>query len=492
MNRSLLCLHLSGVTPGEFVTQPSQRESHLMLRINMLTHNKTRWSAVLVLLFHVMPTPRNLAEALATAMLRGPFVAEALEASLIGVVGQKYPFVPLLVSRVVKRFGTKRRPRLHPLMKFLVSCNELYLALKKLPARLPQPIGLASTMQPIELAQAWQVKPLNSLGDAMEWLRLNEGEMLWLADPKSWEGKARSESMRNYRYRWVLKKNGGARLIESPKLLLKTLQRKVLSSILDHIPPHDAAHGFVVGRSIRTFAQPHVNREVVLRLDLRDFFVNIPKWRVTSVFLAAGYPEAVAVLLASLCVNATPHAVLSSSPAKADQTWLWRKRHASPHLPQGAPTSPALANLCAYHLDCRLAGLVRACGGHYTRYADDLVFSGDEAFARSLDRFIIQASAIAMEEGFQVNTRKTKVMRRSVSQRVAGVVINERLNVPRAEFDQLKAILHNCLKHGPQTQNRKAHSDFKAHLAGRVAHVCHLAPVRGQKLRDLLGRIDWH
>jgi RNA-directed DNA polymerase len=108
-----------------------------------------------------------------------------------------------------------------------------------------------------------------------------------------------------------------------------------------------------------------------------------------------------------------------------------------PHLPQGAPTSPALANLAADRLDCRLAGLAAACGARYTRYADDLVFSGPQPFARMVQRFYIAVCAIALEEGFEVHTGKTRIMHQSVSQRAAGAVLNQHVNAPRAKYDRL-------------------------------------------------------
>src|ERR1700733_6552654 len=105
--------------------------------------------------------------------------------------------------------------------------------------------------------------------------------------------------------------------------------------------------------------------------------------------------------------------------------------YARPHLPQGAPTSPSLANLCAYRLDCRLSGLAASAGAVYTRYADDMAFSGDHAFHRAITRFRHHACATILEEGFSVHHRKSRVMRQGVRQRLAGLVVNDRLNVIR-------------------------------------------------------------
>jgi len=165
--------------------------------------------------------------------------------------------------------------------------------------------------------------------------------------------------------------------------------------------------------------------------------------------------------------------------------------YARPHLPQGAPTSPSLANLCSYRLDCRLSGLAQSAGAVYTRYADDLAFSGGERFDRSVARFAAQVAAILIEEGFTVHHRKTHVMRQSVRQHLAGLVTNQRLNVRRSDFDLLKAILTNCVRHGPATQNREAHPHFQEHLAGRIGFMETINIEKGRRLRATFDQIAW-
>jgi hypothetical protein len=168
-----------------------------------------------------------------------------------------------------------------------------------------------------------------------------------------------------------------------------------------------------------------------------------------------------------------------------------RVLYSRPHLPQGAPTSPALANLCAYRVDCRSSGLAQAPGAVYTRYADDLVFSGDEAFERCVERFAIHAAAILLEEGFAVHHRKTRVMRRDIRQYLAGLITNVRINVVREDFDRLKAILTNCVRHGAESQNRERRASFRLHLAGRVGFVEMRNPAKGERLRKIFERIQW-
>jgi hypothetical protein len=106
-------------------------------------------------------------------------------------------------------------------------------------------------------------------------------------------------------------------------------------------------------------------------------------------------------------------------------------------------------------------------------------------------RFIPLVGAIALEEGFSINFRKTRVMSRASCQRVNGIVVNEKMNITRGERDRLKAILHNCVRHGPASQNRAGLTDFRAHLMGRLAYVKMITPLHGQRMERLFGQIAW-
>jgi hypothetical protein len=163
----------------------------------------------------------------------------------------------------------------------------------------------------------------------------------------------------------------------------------------------------------------------------------------------------------------------------------------SRHLPQGAPTSPALANLCAFRLDLRLSGAAGKLGAEYTRYADDMAFSGDEKFESKIHGFYRLVCKIAREEGFAINPSKTRMMAQGTRQKMTGIVLNEHPNIARSEFEILKAILHNCIRSGPEHQNRDHLSDFHAHLKGRVAYVKMINPKKGRRLERLFHRIDW-
>jgi hypothetical protein len=270
-----------------------------------------------------------------------------------------------------------------------------------------------------------------------------------------------------------------------PKRRLKEIQRVVLRDILNHIPPHDAAHGFRPGHSIRTFVEPHVSRAAVWRVDLKDFFPSVRASRVHAIFRSAGYPIVVASALTGLCTTALPANV--APPCPEMDVSKFRERH----LPQGAPTSPALANLAAHGLDVRLTAWAREFGAAYTRYADDLAFSGDQQLAAAGIRFRRVVWQIIAEEGFRANAAKGRWMTAGTRQHLTGVVVNRRPNIRRDDFDRLKAILTNCVRHGPAGQNRGGDPDFRAHLLGRIAHVAAIHPDRGRKLRGLADRIDW-
>lgn len=170
----------------------------------------------------------------------------------------------------------------------------------------------------------------------------------------------------------------------------------------------------------------------------------------------------------------------------------WNRTSVRSPPPWGYPaTSPALANACAYRIDCRLSGLAQSAGAAYTRYADDLAFSGGAAFKKNVERFSTHVAVLLAEEGFYVHHRKTRIMRQGVRQYLAGLVTNERINVPRPDFDRLKALLTNCVRHGPETQNRENHPSFRAHLEGRIAFLQGIHAEKAARLRSIFDRIEW-
>lgn len=409
---------------------------------------------------------RAVLTALAKAFAAAEPSVEQLIARVTPMLGGSPRWLPVLARRFVKAFPPERpRPRHRDVLAFFLRTPSLRrrrkLAIETFLAEPPR-------MQPVPAGRSWPVPIIETAGALAAWLELTTGELEWLADLKSLS--------RHYHYRALKKPSGAIRLIEAPKPRLKALQRKILAEILEKIPPHPADHGFLKGRSIKTFAAPHVGRRVILKMDLEDFFPSISRPRIQAFFRTVGYPESIADLLGGLCTTAAPR-----------EFGIYSR----PHLPQGAPTSPALANLCAYRVDCRLAGLAKSAGATYTRYADDLAFSGNEEFERCTERFSTHVAAILHEHGFSVHHRKTRVMRQSVRQHVAGLVANQRLNIRRSDFDVLKATLTNCIRLGPDSQNQEAHPRFREHLQGKVAFVESIHPGKGTRLRELFNQIPW-
>ncbi len=348
---------------------------------------------------------------------------------------------------------------------------------------------------PAEMGRTpWPVPALPTLGALAAWLGVSAGQLDWLADRKGLERTVTRPRLLRYRYRWVAKRTGGVRLLEAPKGRLRTLQRRILDGILAAIPPHEAAHGFRAGRSPLTHAALHTGRAVVVRADLRAFFADVPPPRALGLFRSAGYPEEVARTLVGLVTNRVPATVLAGArptvAAEVEPLFHLRRRLAEPHLPQGAPTSPALANLCAFALDARLAALARTIEATYSRYADDLTFSGGDALAAAVPRLLRLIAAIVADEGFALNPRKTRVMRARARQQVTGIVVNRLPNVPRSSYDALKATLTNCLRHGPSTQARGA-PRFREQLRGQIAWVAQVHPARGQRLLAMFHALDW-
>lgn len=342
----------------------------------------------------------------------------------------------------------------------------------------------------------WPIAEIDSVAALAERLELSDGQLAWLADVRSLERRVTHEKLRNYRYRVLPRPGDLPRILEAPKARLKEIQRWILHEILGHVPAHASAQGFTRGRSVATHAEIHAGQAALLRLDLKDFFASVCAGRVFGIYRTLGYGPSVAHVLTGLSTNAVPpmvwQAIERAPNPRLVQPRFWLGRAlATPHLPQGAPTSPALANLAAFGLDRRLAGLASSMALSYSRYADDLTFSGPVQLRRRRRHLEALVAEIAREEGFAVNPRKTALHGAGGRQSVCGVVVNVRPNVPRSEYDQLKAILHNSARHGPASQNRAGVPDFEAHLRGRISWIASLNPARGEKLRRRFAEIRW-
>lgn len=265
----------------------------------------------------------------------------------------------------------------------------------------------------------------------------------------------------------IRKRSGGQRLIHAPKRRLKAIQRTLDATLTSKLPVSPHAHGFRKGRSIATNAAPHVNKAVVIKLDIADCFPTIHFGRVRGLLIAYGYSYPVAQTLAVLMTEAP------RQPVEVGESLF--------HVPvgprvcvQGAPTSPALCNAVLRRLDYRLAGLARKHGFDFTRYADDLTFSGDDLGKIKL--IVTLAARIAREEGLPLNRRKTRILRRGQRQSVTGVTVNSTVGLSRRERRRLRAALHQ------QRQSMDSPPEIERRLRGNLAYLHMLNPAQAAAL----------
>lgn len=276
------------------------------------------------------------------------------------------------------------------------------------------------------------------------------------------------------------KKTGGERLISAPMPRLKRAQYWVLDNILAKVPAHDAAHGFLAGRSIVSNAAPHAGHDVVINLDVKDFFPSIAFGRIKGVFRHLGYGEAMATLLALLCSENRAQAW----QVDGEKLFVGGKARERV-LPQGAPTSPMLTNLLCRRLDRRLLGLARQLGFVYTRYADDLTFSASGEAARdNVGRLLGRVRWILRDEGFTPHPDKERVMRKGRRQEVTGLVVNaDKPGVSRETRRRLRAALHRATQ---ASAGKPAHWQGQAaqpsQLLGLAQFVYQVDPVQGGPL----------
>ncbi|PAT43097.1 reverse transcriptase family protein [Vandammella animalimorsus] len=279
--------------------------------------------------------------------------------------------------------------------------------------------------------------------------------------------------LNHYRSFDLPKKSGGLRRISAPMPRLKRLQYWLLDNILSKVPVHDAAHGFRPGRSICSNAQPHVGKAVVINLDLQDFFPSIAYPRIKGVFRALGYSEQLASIMGLLCTQRPTQAVQLDGQTYHIAT-------GARHLPQGAPSSPALTNILCRRLDRRLHGMAAKLGFAYTRYADDLSFSADAPAQHLVGKLLWRARQIITDEGFTLHPDKLHVMRNARRQQVTGLVVNAKPSIDRSTFKRFRATVFQVEKDGPQGKSWNGNDNVLDALLG-YAHFLHMVdPQRSQ------------
>jgi RNA-directed DNA polymerase len=281
------------------------------------------------------------------------------------------------------------------------------------------------------------------------------------------------------------KKTGGVRMISAPKPKMKKAQAWIWENILGKLDVSAHAHGFVPGRSSLSNAELHCGKRVLINMDVKDFFPSVKFVRVRELFVSFGYPRRVASILALLTTESPRVAGMIDGDVKKQVHHVALGARA---LPQGACTSPAMTNLLCKRLDQRLFALGRKFGFNYSRYADDLSFSGDDLSC--VGDILSITKRVLSEEGFVVHPDKTKVMHRSQKQEVTGLTVNESApHLPRTEKRRLRAMLHNAKKLGLEAANIKKLPFFEAHLHGWVAYAAMSEPNYARKWFDAFAQV---
>ena len=243
-----------------------------------------------------------------------------------------------------------------------------------------------------------------------------------------------------YTERFIEKRSGGTRRLLIPSSELKELQQRILRRLLARLSVHSAATGFEPRTSIVHNAAQHTDQAVVICMDVQDFFPQTTEDRVTAYFQRIGWNRETAELLTRLT------------------TW-------EDGLPQGAPTSPRLSNLVNLVLDARIERFVHRRKGAYTRYADDICVSFPKDYPRRIRGTVQVVRRHLKACGYQLNTKKTRILRQHQQQKVTGLVVNDRVNVPRHIRRKLRAVEHRLKTGQRATMTREQLDGWKALLA---------------------------
>jgi retron-type reverse transcriptase/predicted amidohydrolase len=260
----------------------------------------------------------------------------------------------------------------------------------------------------------------------------------------------------------VSKKSGGLREINAPTKEMKFVQRWILDNILYNLKVSDHAHGFIPKKTMYTNAKVHVNKEFVLGIDLKDFFPNIKYKLVERIFKSAGYTLRIAKDFANLCTYHNK-------------------------LPQGAPTSPILANLISLNLDQDISKYCISKNLDYSRYADDITISGSSKMSIHKEKII----KIIEQNGFKVNYEKIRILSKGSRQKVTGLIVNDKISIGRRKKKNLRALVHNILAYGPVGQNKNNDPFFRERIFGHLAFAKSIEPEFAIPLIKSLKETDW-
>jgi RNA-directed DNA polymerase len=261
-------------------------------------------------------------------------------------------------------------------------------------------------------------------------------------------------------------RRGGKRNIQNPIPRLKTLQRLILGRFLQGVPLGEHVGAYGPGRSCMDTAQQHVGRSVIISLDIRDFFPSIKRSMIRNYFKWVGYNHSVAGYLADLMTYKN-------------------------FVPQGSPSSGLISNIIAdFRFDQQVIAALSKVdpGWRYTRYSDDIDISHSEAQTQeTVNEIVALVRDILDNAGFRLNTKKTKVEPYYRQQKVLGVVVNEKPNIPRREYDHIRCMIHNCVMHGFETQVARARKGsvnaLKSHIRGKLSFFSQIDTQKAEALK---------
>lgn len=309
---------------------------------------------------------------------------------------------------------------------------------------------------------------LNSVEDLAKFFRLTKEELIWL----SYERKV--SSIDHYVRFEIPKRKGGKRLIAKPKAQMRQAQERIRTEILKKLAPNTAAMAYRPGTSIVKNAKFHIGAKVLIRIDLKDFFPSITFHRVRDYFESLGYNPGVSTILALLTTDRARENVKGLGGTLSVASGIRG-------LPQGACTSPDLANLIASKMDARLYSLARSMGTwQYTRYADDLTFSCVQK--SDVKELLWLIRKIIVSEGFQINPEKTLISRPSKRMMVTGLQITEdSVELTRRDIKRMRAFFHQCESQGLEEVSDRIGKNAYHVARGYVAYMNMISPELARK-----------
>lgn len=337
-------------------------------------------------------------------------------------------------------------------------------------------VGLSQTETNFEQLQRWNLPQLDTPLALADALNLKLGQLRFLTYHR------KVSLVNHYKRFYIPKKTGGKRLISAPMPLIKSAQLWILKHILYQIPNTHQAHGFVPERSIVSNAEQHIGKELLINLDLKDFFPSISYVRVRGLFESLGYSGQISTLLALLCTE-----------AEVEQVAIDGKKYfvaiGDRKLPQGSPCSPAISNLIAYKLDRRLHGIANKWGFTYTRYADDLSFSCDYEHLNFHQQLLWSVQEVVKSEGFTVHPEKIHIMRKSSRQEVTGLIVNKQIGIDRKELHRFRALLQQIEKNGPAGKTWNGNPNLENSMRGYASFVMMVKPELGKVFMEKIDKI---